>query len=213
MKLSNHGKRILCFLVSFVIAVSFFGCSNTSKSSEEDTKGKIIMHADWPTYSDTSSLITASNTIIRGEVVAVDNEQKLQKKFDFPDRISKEEQERLEKSEAGYDVVTVSDVKVTKAIKGDIKEGTIIKVYQLGGKDKNREIVLDGLEYYSKGDRNLFFLLNVDGIYSTLNPTQGEIKLIDKKAQINKNNKLFKSGLSEEELISVLEKEVQKLGK
>ena len=140
----------------------------------------------------------------------MDSSVKVPINFDYPDRVTKEEKSKLENSEDGYYMCTVSEVEVLKVIKGDLKESEVIEIYQLGGSSKEKESIVDGIDYFKQGDNRIFFITDWDGRYTTVNPIQGDIKLVDKKAKVNKGNKLFHDGIAEDELFKNIKSEVEK---
>lgn len=211
MKLHQVQKIITCLIVLTVAAVFFSSCGTDSKSTAQ-TGNQIIekMSADIITQPDITGLIKNSKIIISGKVLNVDPSVKVPIKYDYPDRVTKAEREKLENSEAGYYMFTVSEVEVSKVINGDLKEGDVIKIYQLGGSSKEKKTIVDGIDYFRQGDNHIFFITDWDGKYTTSNPIQGDIKLVDKKSKVNKDNKLFQDGIAEDELISTIKADVDK---
>lgn len=204
-------KCITCLIALTVSAVIFSGCSPDSKNTEQ-TGNQIIekLSADIITQPDITGLINKSKNIIAGKVLKVDPSVKVPIKFDFPDRVTKEEREKLENSEDGYYMFTVSEVEVSKVISGDLKEGDVIKIYQLGGASEEKKTIVEGTDYFKQGDNHIFFLTEWDGKYTTVNSIQGDIKLVNKKSKIHKDNTLFKDGVSEDELIRSIKTAVDK---
>lgn len=200
-----------CLVIVTVIFALLSGCSNDSKNtsySGNTIKEKI--NADIITQPDITGLIDNSNIIVSGKVLKVDSSVKVPINFDYPDRVTKEERSKLENSEDGYYMCTVSEVEVLKVIKGDLKESEVIEIYQLGGSSKEKESIVDGIDYFKQGDNRIFFITDWDGRYTTVNPIQGDIKLVDKKAKVNKGNKLFHDGIAEDELFKNIKSEVEK---
>lgn len=214
MKLHQVQKSITCLIVLTVIAVSFSSCSTDSKSTAQVQTGNQIiekMSADIITQPDITGLINNSKIIISGRVLKVDPSVKVPIKFDYPDGVTKTEREQLENSEDGYYMFTVSEVEVLKVITGDLKEGDTIKIYQLGGDSKEKKTIVKEIDYFKQGDKHIFFLTDWDDKYTTLNPIQGNIKLVDKKSKVNKGNNLFQNGVSEDKLISSIKANVDKV--
>jgi hypothetical protein len=205
-------KSTFLIIMIILLSVQLMACGSTAKiSNENDDTIKDTMFADWPTYSTVEDLINRADIVILGEVVKVNDPVKTPRKFDFPAGISLADREALEKSPDGYDINTISDVKVIKAIKGQVSIGDILKVYQMGGKIGNEERMLSGVEHYKAGERNVFFMMKSDNGCSALNPSQGDIKIIDGKSKTHIDNKLFKDGVTEEELVKMLDEKVEKL--
>ena len=189
MKLHKVQKRITCLIVITVASAFFFGCSVNSKGMAETGNQSIEKtSADIITQPDITGLINNSKIIISGKVLNVDPLVKVPIKFDFPDTVTKAEREKLENSEEGYYMFTVSEVEVSKVLNGSLKEGDVIKIYQLGGNSKEKKTIVDGIDYFKKGDNRIFFITDWDGKYTTVNSIQGDIKLVDKKSKINNGN-------------------------
>lgn len=162
------------------------------KSTSVEKSGLPTSYADYPSY-DENSLITEADTIIIGEVIKTNDPEKINVK-----------RGKNRDSKPTYFTYIVSDIKVHKVIKGNVKIGDIVKIKQM----ENEE----GLDYFQKASRSMFFLKGFpDNVpYSTLNPFQGHIKIVNGKGQLHKDNKLFKDGISEEELITMVEEIAKK---
>jgi len=211
MRLHQFQKFYIYLIALSVAAGLLAGCNTVSKSTENTGSSiteKII--ADYITEPNITSIINISKVIISGKVLSVDPSVKVPRKFDYPDRVTMAERQKLENSVDGYHMYTVSEVEVSKVIKGDIKEGDVIKIYQLGGSSKEKTSIVNGIDYLKQGDSHLFFITDWDGKYTTVNPIQGDIKLVDKKSKVNKDNKLFKDGIAEDELINSIKDYVDK---
>ncbi|HEY5584691.1 MAG TPA: hypothetical protein VIK78_09400 [Ruminiclostridium sp.] len=156
MKLHQFRKFFTCLIVLTIAAVLFSSCSTVTKSTA--TTGNTIiekMNADFITQPDIPSLINISKIIISGKVLSVDPSVKVPRKFDYPDSVGKSEREKLENSEEGYHIFTVSEVEVSKVTKGDFKEGDVIKIYQLGGSSEEKIIELNRFDYFKQGDNHI----------------------------------------------------------
>ena len=181
--------RVMFLLIVMIASINFSGCS----------KKVVKIHADYPHYSTMESLLKDSDVIIIGQTVNANKGEKLNINTDkkgSPDEL----------------VYTVSEVKVTEVIKGNVKPGEVIKIKQLGGTYDNKVYKLEDMEYLVKGKDYVLFLdsfvdIDPNEPYVLLNPTQGYLEIADSKIKANKNNALFKSGIGKEELKKSLIKE------
>lgn len=155
---------------------------------------------DYAVYNTESSIINAATDIIVGEVISTKSEKI---------KIAFTEGRKYEKDEDKM-VYTISEVKVIRTLKGDIKTGDIIQVKQLGdGKRIIDQTVVENGGYYVKGDKKIFFLKSFKefGVpYSVVNPIQGQIAFVNDIIIKSENNPLFKSIKNEQELIESIEK-------
>ena len=212
MKIHQSQKKFLtCLVVLTVTAVLLSSCGTINKNSTR-TESTVIekISADIITQPDITGLINNSKIIISGKVLSVDPSVKVPIKFDFPDSVTIEERKNIENSEEGYYIFTVSEVEVSKVIKGDLKKGDVIKIYQLGGSSKEKTTIVEDIEYLKQGDIHILFIADWDGKYTITNSIQGDIKLVDQKSKVNNNNKLFQDGIAEDELISSIKSDVDK---
>lgn len=119
-------------------------------------------------------------------------------------------------------VSTVSEIKIDKVIKGNIKKGDVIKVKQLGGISK--EYSYFGEEYFKIGERRMFFLATYENSdvekhgygqvpASPINPSQGSILI--KQGKTVRTNKLqfINNDIQEDILVKEIEEKVKMLNK
>ena len=185
---------ILCILV-LSISLQLSGCRTIATSS------------DYPFYADEQSLFDHADLIINGVVIKVNKPEKINIRIDKPSQAMDD----------GKALFTVSEIKVTDVIKGNVKAGDIIKVKQLGdknGRAEESEIMYDG--YFEKGGQYILFLMDftsmiADMPYSTLSPMQGQIPIVDGKIKIFESNPLFKSGIPKDEFVAELKTKIDKI--
>lgn len=179
------------------------------------SKDELTIYADWITYQDQESLVRNSEAILSGEIINVDNSVKVPIQYVFPDKVTEEQKEAVLNSGAAYDLYTVSEVRVDKVIKGEFKEGDTIKVYQLGGENEKLQANEANTNYYKKGNRYLLFATRFSNDtadkYKVLpiNAIQGEIQIINGKTKVHKDNRLFKSDLSEADLVKTIKEKIR----
>lgn len=131
-----------------------------------------IISINYPTYESLEEVIKESKMAIKGEIV---------------DKFVKEIQVgAYGNGEAISYLYTVSKVKVIKSLKGDLEEGDIVYVKQLG--DGLRVIAnnFDSEDYFKVGDQYYMFLDSSEKDsetmpYSCLNPQQGALKIENDK--------------------------------
>lgn len=182
-------RKCIFLLIIMLVSLNFLGCS----------KKVVKVNADYHYYSTIESLLKESDVIIMGQTVNVNKGEKLNINMDkkgIPDEL----------------VYTVSEIKITEVIKGDVKPEEVIKVKQRGGTYDNKVYKVDGMEYLVKGKDYILFLgsfvdIDPNEPYVLMNPNQGYLEIVDGKIKVNKNNTLFKSGVTKEEIKKSLIKE------
>ena len=121
----------------------------------------IATRADYPFYADEQSLFDHADLIINGVVVKVNKPEKIDLNVHSAGEVAKEEDKTL---------VTVSEIKVTDVIKGNVKVGDFVQVKQLGDKNgmaEESEMKYDG--YFKKDRQYVLFLMD----FNYLIPGQG----------------------------------------
>ncbi len=193
-KVKKSKLIIFCTLIT-ICAFQLVGCGSRN-----------LIHADYPFYEDEQSLFNRADIIITGEVVKVNKADKININGD---KVKKgtDEEDKIK--------YTVSEVKVIEVIKGDVKTGDIVKVKQLGDKEGIADAELikyDG--YLTKNMQYVLFLkgysdINSEIPYSTLNPIQGQLDIVNDKVKVNELNKLFKSDILLGEFVSELKNKIK----
>lgn len=188
---------VISIIMVLLISVSLLGCNSANKAAGTNTT--IEFHGDWVSYSDINSLSKDSDAIIVGEIVKTSDAKKVYHQVETDEkmlsRLDEKQKAKLEKLKSEtFMVFTISDVKVNKVIKGDIKLGDIISVGQLGGTIGSEvKFISDTKEYFNKNDKFMLFLKDSkeNGFYTTLNPWQGHIKVDNEIIKPLAENKLF----------------------
>lgn len=145
---------------------------------------KPMFHGDYPYYPDVESITNAADVIIVGEVVTARNVKKL-----MVDKTPN----KTDKKAMPY---TLSTVKVTDVIKGDVNIGDVITIKQLGDYRNKPEATLHEMDgYLMKDTEQLMFLCEYDSSpYSPVNPAQGMVEV--KEGVLYANNKYALFGYS-----------------
>ena len=145
---------------------------------------KPMLHGDYPYYPDVESITSAADVIVVGEVVTARKVKKL-----MVDKTSN----KTNKEATPY---TLSTVKVTNVIKGDVSIGDVITIKQLGDYKNKPEATLHEMDgYLMKETEQLMFLCEYDGSpYSPVNPAQGMVEVKD--GMLHSNNKYSLFGYS-----------------
>jgi hypothetical protein len=109
-------------------------------------------------------------------------------------------------------IYTVSEVKVSKVIKGKYSPNDIIKIKQYGGAYKDKEYSMGGIKYYQEGERHIFFLQSYeDSPCDTINPSQGDILITNGKIRAPNKGQFIKDNISEDLAESTLKERVEAL--
>lgn len=187
-------KKIETFLFCTIFAISsitFVGCSQ-----------KLSQHSDYEYFNDDKSLISNSDVIISGIILKVNKAEKI--------NINTDSIVRSKNNEQDLQTYTVSEVKVSEVLKGDVKIGDTLKIKQLGDKDGIVEdsIIKNG-GYFKNNSEHIFFLKSYKNIvsgmpYSVLNPSQGDVELVNNSIKVHPENILYKNGTSKNEFIKIL---------
>ncbi len=121
-----------------------------------------------------------------------------------------------EKEPIGH-IYTVSEVKVSKVIKGKYLPGDIIKIKQFGGSYKEVEYDehnMYGTVYYQAGERYLFFLVSYESENvpcDPINPYQGDMLIKDGKTNARNKVQFIKENISEDLVVKALKERVEAL--
>lgn len=176
--------------------------TNISKVNISNNKKNMVIYSDYIHYSDISSITKAADVIIKGNVINVSKPQKL--------KIGESFNNDTKSYESEYGIYTVSDIKVIKVLKGDLKTNDIIQIKQQGGSLQDTNYIEEGSSYLQPEEVHMFFLAKFnDSPYSMLNPTQGKIKLENNKVKMSQEN-LVQDGLSEENLVNIINTSLKK---
>lgn len=114
-KLAISLTLVLCLAV-------LAGCSNNPKTPSSSNPEIIKAQYDFKPYKDLNKMRNDAEMVFQGTVVKVNAPVKLVHYY-ISDNLNR----------PNYGTYTISDIKVEKVIKGDIKTGDIIQVKQLGG--------------------------------------------------------------------------------
>ena len=216
MKLVKRHK-VICTL-SFLLMLGLFfvtiHCMNTTPKVLKSS----ISPADLPTYTSQIDAISVffenyeqansyCDAIVIGNIEKVHAPQEL---------ISGEATNRLTgEKETLTDIFTVSDIQVSKVIKGNVSPGETIQVKQYGGLFNGIEHRIDGIEFFKQGERHIFFLRGFKNKspYSCINDTQGDILIVDGKVLANNKVKFVNDNVREDDLVKVLKEKVEQIKK
>lgn len=130
---------------------------------------KPMFRGDYPYYPDVKSITDAADVIIVGEIVEAKNVQ-----YIMVDKT-------LNKTDKEKTPYTLSKIKITEVLKGNVNIGDVITIKQLGDyKSKPEETLYKTDGYLSKNTMHLMFLRQYDtSPYSSVNPEQGIIEIKD----------------------------------
>lgn len=147
---------------------------------------KPMFHGDYPYYPDVESITDAADVIIIGEVT---------KAREVKNIIVDQTPNKFDKEAVPY---TLSTIKVLQVIKGDLNEGDIITIKQLGDYKNKPEATLHEMDgYLLKNTEQLMFLCEYENSpYSPVNPAQGIVEV--KNGVLHSNNEYSLFGYSAE---------------
>lgn len=183
--LKNKYFKIISFtLIILLFMISFIGCDDKNTSSNLK---KVEIHTDYRVYDNLDSIAKKADIILIGNITSVNEPTKI--------NISADKNEPLEV------VYTVSQIEVTKVIKGDLNIGNSIQIKQRGGVYGDTDYICNDVEYLKNNQNRIFFLQSYDQYnleesmpYSLLNPLQGSIEFVNGKIKnreyLSKENKV-----------------------
>ncbi|MFM9329852.1 hypothetical protein [Paenibacillus mesotrionivorans] len=165
-------------MTAIIIVISMFSISACGAKS--GNKAPVVeSHADWHSFKSIEELALYSDLIVVGVVEQVKNPVKRNMSLS-------ENQPPL------YEIATLSDVKVTEVLKGNVKGGDLIEIKQEGGLYEGTQYVTDGVEFVKEKGEYILFLRAFDKYkanvpYAIINPKQGLIQLNAPKVDSNSN--------------------------
>ncbi len=166
--------------------------------------------ASYNYYKNFDQVDDIADTVVIGDVINVDDPKQL---------VTGETTNTItgEKEPISH-ICTVSEVKVSKAIKGKFLPGDIIKIMQFGGSYKEvgyDEHNMYGTIYYQKGERYIFFLSRYEEYYDnacfTISPQQGDMLIKDGKTSARNKVQFIKDNASEDLVEKALKERVEAL--
>ena len=205
-------KKILLgiMLVLSISILCLTGCSTKSEtalnsessSNKESVSNQNVtkIHFDYPVYNDVDTLSNDAKIIVTGSII----------KDSVTREININAGENRDKAPTNF-IYTISELKVEKVLKGDVKVGDILEIKQAGGTDTNKTTLVEGAKYLRTDDRGLFFLSEkyvFDIPYDMINPDQGFVQFDDGKTK-NTDKKVFTDNLKEEDIISKVKQSVE----
>ncbi len=171
-------RSYIKIMTTIIIVISMF--SITACGAKSANKVPVVeSHADWHSFKSIEELALYSDLIVVGVVEQVKNPVKRNMSLS-------ENQPPL------YEIATLSDVKVTEVLKGNVKGGDIIEIKQEGGLYEGTEYVTDGVEFVKEKGEYILFLRAFDKYkvnvpYAIINPKQGLIQLNTPQADSSPN--------------------------
>lgn len=144
--------------------------------------------SDYPGYDSEASMVKAADLIVTGEVQEV-RAEKIKILFS---------EEKTYRNDEDKELYTISKIKVTDVLKGNVSIGDVIEVKQMGdGKTLVDTTVKDSGGYFQKGEQKVLFLKSFAHYkvpYSVLNPIQAQYAVQDGRVRAcNPSNRLFGS--------------------
>jgi hypothetical protein len=216
-------KVYVILAVSLVLILSILEIHKLSHNSENNVKATntidsgTVIQCDWPYYPSLDSLINSSDIIIIGEITENYEARKVFEKLVLNEEAIKENKEVVEElQKRSFIIITDSDVKVNKVLKGNIVEGSTIKLNQMGRTYEGKEYIYEGVKMFVKGKKAIFFIEDLseefpDTPYGVLSPLDGYFYIEEGKVHPNTNDSMFKTGLTENEIIKIINDTINNL--
>ncbi|MEU1278589.1 hypothetical protein [Streptomyces sp. NPDC005805] len=178
-----------------LVALAAAGCSGSSGSgsaeagSTSQKPGVIAYEADYPAFDSLDAIVKEADTIVKGTVIGSTVKELMPEVSTEGDPLTNP-QAGLSEEEAGEVepvVITVSTVKVSEVLAGDVKAGDTVEVSQLGGRldettyreEHTTTLAKDGTQYVlmlaDHGDSSPYDLLNPEQALYTVG-TDGTVQ-------------------------------------
>lgn len=146
---------------------------------------KTIIHSDYTIYKS-EGLVKEADVIVEGSIT--DTSIKKIKYLFSPEKTYTNDEDKH--------IYTVSTMKITKVIKGNLKVGNTIEIKQMGDNKKTiDQEVIDNGGYFKKDSTQIVFLKDFTKFnvpYSVINPQQSVYTVeADGTIKTSPNNKLF----------------------
>lgn len=181
--------------------VSFGEIVDLSNNKPSKSLNRQIASGSYTYYNNYEELDKRADLVLVGEVIKVNPPEEI--------KIS---------SNNDTSVYTVSEFRVDKAIKGNIKRGDIVKVKQYGGIYNGVEHIESetGSGYYQLGERYMLFLASYEEAEwevpcSPINPLQGSTKIINGKTKRSNNYQFINDSVPEDTLVKAIKEKVDKI--
>ncbi len=204
------------------IAQKYFNEIPGINSANYSNGGYLMYSGDYPMY-DKNSIFNESDVIVIGKVEKIKGTIEYWPEIQLDEKLSEEEKQKiLNEINRKPLIFTVSTIRVDKVLKGNLQEGELIEIKQLGEKTNDSEVISDDVEFFKEGSNKVFFLedyrndLN-DMPFSPVNPIQGDIEIVDgklkNKVQIKNNEEIqiVEDGISIKEFIDYVKTKVEKV--
>ncbi len=219
MKILKNKKPLInslstLFLGLILLIIFFISRTPTEVLNNNISLSDISVNVSMPNgtpsymaYENYDEADDIADTVVIGEVIKVNEPKEL---------VTGETINTItgEKEPIGH-IYTVSEVKVSKVIKGKYSAGDIIKIKQFGGSYKEvgyDEHNMYGTVYYQTGERYLFFLGSYeDSPCDPINPYQGDMLIKDGKTIARNKVQFIKENISEDLVVKALKERVEAL--
>ncbi len=181
--------------------VSFGEIVDLSNNKPSKSLNRLIASGSYMYYNNYEELDKRADIVLVGEVIKVNVPEEL--------RISRNNE---------TSVYTVSEFRVDKAIKGNIKRGDIVEVKQYGGNYNGVDYLESeaGSNYFQLGERHLLFLASYEDFEwycpcSLINPLQGNIIISNGKTKRTNNYQFINDNVPEDTLVKAIKEKVDKI--
>lgn len=194
-----------------VIALALAGCSTSSESGANAASETVVLSADYPVYDSIESAIEEADLIVKGEYIGSEVDLLYPTLETEGDPESNPQQgiapEGVDLKEMAI-VTTVSQLRITEVLKGDMNVGDIIEVSQLGGEYDEVNYNEESTTLLSEVDVPevaLFLNQTSDTTFDLINPAQGIFIVEGEAVKAPSNQESFSEIATIDELREVVE--------
>lgn len=176
------------------------------KSNRQPSQVINIKH-DWKNYSSVADLVSDADLIVCGKVISDNKPIKNELKVIINEDLPEAKKEQYKKELKSYEIVTESQIQISKIIKGSKNQDDIIRIQQTGGTYENITENVEDIRYLKNGEEAIFFLCKTDeaDMYVPINARQSHNYIISDKVMSNPNDELFISELNTDDFIKEIE--------
>ncbi|MCQ6553905.1 hypothetical protein NPS70_11960 [Streptomyces sp. C10-9-1] len=185
-------RRLTAGGCAVLVALAASGCSAGDPAETETGSGKpgvVAYEADYPAFDSLDAVVKEADTIVKGTVVGSKVEELMPEVSTGGDPLTNPQAGLSEEEAREVEpvVITVSTVKVSEVLAGDVKAGDTVEVSQLGGtldgttyrEEHTTTLAEDGTQYLlmlaDHGDSSPYDLLNPEQALYTVG-TDGTVQ-------------------------------------
>lgn len=194
-----------------VIALALAGCSTSSEPGVNLASETVVLSADYPVFDSIESASDEADLIVKGEYIDSAVEL-LYPTIETEGDPESNPQQGIASEEVDLEemaiVTTVSQLRITEVLKGDVNVGDIIEVSQVGGEyddvtyDEESTTLLSEVDVPEVA---LFLNQTSDTTFDLINPAQGIFTVEGNTVEASSNEESFSDIATIDELREVIE--------